>query len=59
MTTKKNQNEQALTKNRPDIVKMLANPDKVAVYLFSIYLFDDEMKDEVLVSILKMFFSGL
>ena len=38
---------------------MLANPDKVAVYLFSIYLFDDEMKDEVLVSILKMFFSGL
>ena len=48
MTTKDYLNGQALKKERPNIVKKLANPDKVAVYLFSIHLFDDEMKDEVL-----------
>jgi hypothetical protein len=59
MTTKDYLNGQALKKERPNIVKKLANPDKVAVYLFSIHLFDEEMKDEVLVSILKIFFSGI
>lgn len=58
MTTKDNLNAQALKRNRPDIVQKLANPDNVAVYLFSILVFDDEMRDTVLVSILKMFFLG-
>jgi hypothetical protein len=49
-------NKQALIKNRTAIVAGLENPDMVAVHLFSIYLFNDDMRDEVLVSIMKMLF---
>jgi hypothetical protein len=49
-------NKQALKKNRTAIVADLANPDMVASYLFSIDLFNEELRDEVLVSIMKMLF---
>ena len=41
-------NKQALKKNRMAIVADLHNPDMVACQLFSIGLFNDEMRDEVL-----------
>lgn len=56
MTGRNDPNKQALLKNRPNIVKNLANPDDVAAHLFANGLFTDEMRDEVLVSILNMFF---
>ena len=49
-------NKQALKKNRLAIVADLQNPDMVADQLFSIGLFNDDMRDEVLVSIMKMLF---
>ena len=41
-------NKQALKKNRLAIVADLQNPDMVADQLFSIGLFNDDMRDEVL-----------
>lgn len=48
MTGRNDPNKQALLKNRPNIVKNLANPDDVAAHLFANGLFTDEMRDEVL-----------
>ena len=56
MATKNDLNKDALTKNRVEIIKKLANPDQVADYLFSKKVFDSEMRDIVLVSIMKMFY---
>jgi hypothetical protein len=59
MATKNVLNKTALTKNRVEIIKELANPDQVADYLFSKEVLNSEMRDKVLVSIMKMFFLGV
>ena len=59
MATKNVLNKTALTKNRVEIIKKLANPDQVADYLFSKEVLNSEMRDKVLVSIMKMFFLGV
>ena len=56
MAGRNDPNRQALLKNRPGIVRNLANPDEVTDYLHAKGLFTDEMRDTVLVSILNMFF---
>jgi hypothetical protein len=56
MATKNDLNKDVLRKNRVEIIKKLAIPDEVADYLFSEKVFDSEMRDIVLVSIMKMFY---
>jgi hypothetical protein len=56
MATKNDLNKDVLRKNRVEIKKKLAIPDEVADYLFSEKVFDSEMRDIVLVSIMKMFY---